>query len=181
MAYEKWEWSNCISLIILKGSIRIAIYGAITDSENVKLYFAHIEEQFQGSSKAHATTLITKMVMLKFCGSGGVCEHILRINDMDSQLKGLGMEISEDPCSTSGGSSMYTTSSRSPFRKAYFTSNCRKDQSRFIATDMRMRIILSLATNTILLRCICAGSMVSYPQLAKEIIELKNLYHVINA
>ncbi|KAK3030112.1 hypothetical protein RJ639_038861 [Escallonia herrerae] len=48
-----------------------------------------------GSSKAHATTLITKMVTLKYSGSNGVREHILRMNDMASQLKGLDMEISE--------------------------------------------------------------------------------------
>ncbi|KAK2972659.1 hypothetical protein RJ640_003432 [Escallonia rubra] len=70
-----------------------------TDSEpfltQIMLNLDHIEEQFQGSSKAHATTLITKMVTLKYNGSNGVREHILRMNDMASQLKGLDMEISE--------------------------------------------------------------------------------------
>ncbi|KAK2992639.1 hypothetical protein RJ640_023949 [Escallonia rubra] len=94
-AYEKWERFNRISLMIMKGSIMTAIRGAIPDSDNAKLYLAHIEEQFQGSSKAHATTLITKMVTLKYSGSNGVHEHILRMNDMASQLKGLDMEISE--------------------------------------------------------------------------------------
>ncbi|KAK3023879.1 hypothetical protein RJ639_042895 [Escallonia herrerae] len=94
-AYEKWERSNRISLMIMKGSITTAIRGAIPNSDNAKLYLAHIEEQFQGSSKAHATTLITKMVTLKYSGSNGVHEHILRMNDMASQLKGLDMEISE--------------------------------------------------------------------------------------
>ncbi|KAK3004797.1 hypothetical protein RJ639_019930 [Escallonia herrerae] len=94
-AYEKWERSNRISLMIMKGSITTAIRGGVPDSDNAKLYLAHIEEQFQGSSKAHATTLITKMVTLKYSGSNGVREHILRMNDMASQLKGLDMEISE--------------------------------------------------------------------------------------
>ncbi|KAK3032791.1 hypothetical protein RJ639_035894 [Escallonia herrerae] len=35
------------------------------------------------------------MVTLKYSGSNGVREHILRMNDMASQLKGLDMEISE--------------------------------------------------------------------------------------
>ncbi|KAK3019050.1 hypothetical protein RJ639_003745 [Escallonia herrerae] len=94
-AYKKWERSNHISLMIMKCSITTAIRGAIPDSDNAKLYLAHIEEQFQGSSKVHATTLITKMVTLKYSGSNGVREHILRMNDMASQLKGLDMEISE--------------------------------------------------------------------------------------
>ncbi|KAK3018761.1 hypothetical protein RJ639_003308 [Escallonia herrerae] len=94
-AYEKWERSNRIALMIMKGFITTVIRGAIPDSNNAKLYLAHIEEQFQGSSKAHATTLITKMIALKYSGSNGVREHILRMNDMASQLKGLDMEISE--------------------------------------------------------------------------------------
>ncbi|KAK2997925.1 hypothetical protein RJ639_024867 [Escallonia herrerae] len=75
-AYEKWERSNRISLMIMKGSITTAIRGAILDSDNAKLYLALIEEQFQDSSKAHVTTLITKMVTLKYSGSNGIREHI---------------------------------------------------------------------------------------------------------
>ncbi|KAK2969695.1 LOW QUALITY PROTEIN: hypothetical protein RJ640_000579, partial [Escallonia rubra] len=52
-------------------------------------------EANQGSSKAHATNLTTKMVTLKYSGSSGVREHILRMNDMASQLKGLDMKISK--------------------------------------------------------------------------------------
>ncbi|KAK3024423.1 hypothetical protein RJ639_043381 [Escallonia herrerae] len=94
-AYEKWERSNRIFLMIMKGFITTAIRGVIPDSDNAKLYLAHIEEQFQDSSKAHAITLITKMVTLKYSGSNGVREHILRMNDMAFQLKGLDMKISE--------------------------------------------------------------------------------------
>ncbi|KAK2978429.1 hypothetical protein RJ640_002702 [Escallonia rubra] len=93
--YEKWERFNRISLMIMKGSITAAIRRAIPDSDNAKFYLAHIEEQFQGSSKLHAITLITKMVTLKYSGSNSVREHILRMNDMASQLKGLDMEIFE--------------------------------------------------------------------------------------
>ncbi|KAK2992868.1 hypothetical protein RJ640_011961 [Escallonia rubra] len=94
-AYENWERSNRIFIMIMKGSIATAIHGAIPDSDNAKIYPAHIEEQFQDSSKAHATALITKMVILKYSGSSGVREHLLRMNEMASQLKGLDMEISE--------------------------------------------------------------------------------------
>ncbi|KAK3021625.1 hypothetical protein RJ639_045258 [Escallonia herrerae] len=93
--YEKWECSNRIFLMIMKGATTTAIRGAIPDSEYAKLYLSHIEKQFQDSSKAHATTLITKMVTLKYSRSNGVSEHILQMNDMASQLKGLDMEISE--------------------------------------------------------------------------------------
>ncbi|KAK3036336.1 hypothetical protein RJ639_031743 [Escallonia herrerae] len=94
-AYEKWERSNRISLMIMKGFIMTAIRRAIPDSDNAKLYLAHIEEQFQGPFKAHATSLVTKMVALKYSGSNGVRDHILQMNNMASQLKSLDMKISE--------------------------------------------------------------------------------------
>ncbi|GAV76440.1 UBN2_2 domain-containing protein [Cephalotus follicularis] len=94
-AYDKWESSNRISLMIMKGSIMTAICEAILDSDNAKRYLAHVEEHFQGSSKVHVIALISKMVTLKYDGSSGVREHILRMNDMVVQLKPLDMEISE--------------------------------------------------------------------------------------
>ncbi|GJZ92341.1 hypothetical protein Tco_0664406 [Tanacetum coccineum] len=64
-AYEQWERSNRMSLMIIKNSISIAIRGAIPDSKNAKEYLSSIEEQFKGTSKAHASTLILKMLTTK--------------------------------------------------------------------------------------------------------------------
>ncbi|KAG6504888.1 hypothetical protein ZIOFF_037236 [Zingiber officinale] len=59
--YEKWERSNRLSLMIMKGSISSDIRGGVPDSENAKDFLDSVEEQFQSSSKALATTLIIKM------------------------------------------------------------------------------------------------------------------------
>ncbi|GAV88169.1 UBN2_2 domain-containing protein, partial [Cephalotus follicularis] len=95
VAYEKWERSNRMSLMIMKSSISIAIRGAITDSNDAKTYFASVEEQFKGYSKAYASTLIMKMLTTRYDGTSGVHEHIMTMNDMDSKLKGMEMEISK--------------------------------------------------------------------------------------
>ncbi|GAV68278.1 UBN2_2 domain-containing protein, partial [Cephalotus follicularis] len=94
-AYEKWERSNLVSLMIMKSSISVAIRGAIPDSNNAKTYLASMEEQFKSSSKAHASTLIIKMLTIRCDGTSGVREHIMMMNDMASKLKGMEMEISE--------------------------------------------------------------------------------------
>ncbi|KAG6487835.1 hypothetical protein ZIOFF_056571 [Zingiber officinale] len=60
-AYEKWERSNRLSLMIMKGSISSDIRGGMPDFENAKDFLDSIEEQFQISSKALATTLIINM------------------------------------------------------------------------------------------------------------------------
>ncbi|KAG6495762.1 hypothetical protein ZIOFF_043589 [Zingiber officinale] len=94
-AYEKGEKSNRLSLMIMKGSISSDIRGGVPDSENAKDFLDSIEEQFQSSSKALATTLIIKMITSKYNDLGGVRGYILRMNDMAAQLKAMDIEISE--------------------------------------------------------------------------------------
>ncbi|GKD14893.1 hypothetical protein Tco_1199300 [Tanacetum coccineum] len=67
---------------------------AIPDSGNAKEYLSFVEEQFKGTSKAHASTLILKMLTNKY-GVSGVREHIMMMSDMANKLKGMDMEISE--------------------------------------------------------------------------------------
>nr|GEX98980.1 UBN2_2 domain-containing protein [Tanacetum cinerariifolium] len=69
---------------------------AIPDSENAKEYLSSIEENFKGTSKAHASTLILKMLTTKYDGVSGVREHIMMMSDMANKLKGMDMEISEE-------------------------------------------------------------------------------------
>ncbi|GJV61682.1 putative RNA-directed DNA polymerase [Tanacetum coccineum] len=69
-----------MSLMIIKNSISVAIRGAIPDSENAKEYFSSVEEQFKGTSKAHASTLILKMLTTKY---DGVKEERLKIEKPD--------------------------------------------------------------------------------------------------
>ncbi|XP_022031791.1 uncharacterized protein LOC110932844 [Helianthus annuus] len=93
--HEKWERSNNMSLMVIKNSISSVIRGAIPDSENAKEYLNSVEEQFKGSSKAHASSLILKMLTTKYEGTSGVREHIMMMSDMAHKLKGLDMEISD--------------------------------------------------------------------------------------
>ncbi|CAH9124977.1 unnamed protein product [Cuscuta epithymum] len=93
--HEIWERSNRMSLMIIKNSISVAIRGAIPDSDNAKTYMDSVEEQFKGTSKAHASTLILKMLTTKYNGTSGVREHIMMMSDMANKLKGMDMEISE--------------------------------------------------------------------------------------
>ncbi|GJV90358.1 hypothetical protein Tco_1538171 [Tanacetum coccineum] len=80
-----------MSLMIIKNSISITI----PDSENAKEYLSSVEEQFKGNSKAHASTLILKMLTTKYDEVSGVHEHIMMMSDMANKLKGMDMEISE--------------------------------------------------------------------------------------
>nr|GEX13048.1 putative zinc finger, CCHC-type [Tanacetum cinerariifolium] len=67
-AHEQWERSNRMSLMIIKNSISVAIRGAIPDSENANEYLSSVDKQFKGTSKAHESTLILKMLTTKYDG-----------------------------------------------------------------------------------------------------------------
>nr|GEY24825.1 UBN2_2 domain-containing protein [Tanacetum cinerariifolium] len=43
-AYEQWERSNRMSLMIIKNSISVASRGVIPDFENAKEYLSSVEE-----------------------------------------------------------------------------------------------------------------------------------------
>ncbi|VFQ91448.1 unnamed protein product [Cuscuta campestris] len=96
IVHERWERCNRMALMLIKNSISIIIREAIPDSSNAKTYLASVEEQFKATSKAHASTLILKMVTTKYDGNSGIREHIMMMNDMARKLKGLDMEISEE-------------------------------------------------------------------------------------
>ncbi|KAD3640949.1 hypothetical protein E3N88_30172 [Mikania micrantha] len=81
--------------MFIKNSISPIIRGAIPDLANAKAYLTAVEEQFKGTSKAHASTLIMKLVSTKYDGVSGIREHIMMMNDMARKLKGLDMEISD--------------------------------------------------------------------------------------
>ena len=54
-----------------------------------------VKEQFLGISKSLTSTPMIKMVKMKYDGHSGVREHIMKMSDMTSKLKGVDMAISE--------------------------------------------------------------------------------------
>ena len=60
-SYERWERSNRLSLMFIKSSIGKSIRGSISECAKVKEYLKAIEQQFEASDKALASTLMTKM------------------------------------------------------------------------------------------------------------------------
>ncbi|KAD4983110.1 hypothetical protein E3N88_19781 [Mikania micrantha] len=78
-----------------KSTAEAKLLGAIPDLANAKAYLTSVEEQFKGTSKAHTSTLIMKLVSTKYDGFSGIREHIMMMNDMARKLKGLDMEISD--------------------------------------------------------------------------------------
>ncbi len=89
----KWERSNRMSLMIIKQSIPETIRGAIESVDKAKEYLKKVEDQFKGSSKVYANSLIKRLVNDTFDGSIGMREHIMRKSNIAAKLKGLEMPI----------------------------------------------------------------------------------------
>jgi hypothetical protein len=87
--YEKdkaqWEWSDRVALMIMDHTIDPAIRGALPKTlSNAKEFMTKIEKHFQGSSKANASMLMTKMMNAKYTGQGSVREHIMKLIDVSN-------------------------------------------------------------------------------------------------
>ncbi|XP_016206829.1 uncharacterized protein LOC107647239 [Arachis ipaensis] len=80
--YERWEKSNRLSMMFIKSRISASIRGSIPDCGNVKDYMKAIDEQFESSSKALASTLMAQLLSI-------------RLRDIAAQLKALEVEISD--------------------------------------------------------------------------------------
>nr|GFA57286.1 putative zinc finger, CCHC-type [Tanacetum cinerariifolium] len=62
------------------------------DQKRAYEQWGSVEEQFKGNSKAHASTLIRKMLTTKYDRVSGVREHIMMMSDMANKLKGMDMK-----------------------------------------------------------------------------------------
>ncbi|XP_060965536.1 uncharacterized protein LOC133034463 [Cannabis sativa] len=73
--YEKWDRSNRMSLMIIKRDIPEAFRGAVseevTDATN---FLAKIEKRFAKSDKAETSTLLKKLISIKFKGKENIRE-----------------------------------------------------------------------------------------------------------
>ena len=98
-SYERWERSNRLSMMLIKVHVGKSIHGSISDCDKVKDYLNAIEQQFETSDKAMASTLMSKLSSMKFTSTKGVREHIMEMRDIatriTARLKSLEIEISE--------------------------------------------------------------------------------------
>lgn len=100
---EWWDDSNRKCLLVIKGSISEGIRVAVPDRDkednaimySAKEYLGKVDDQFKGSSKTYANTLIQRLVNNKYDGTVGMREHIMRMCNTAAKLKEMKMDISD--------------------------------------------------------------------------------------
>jgi len=77
---------------VAKATIAYPIRGSISDCDTAIEYLQKVKNQFTGSTKATASTLINKLVNEKY-SSDGIREHILNMSTMASKLELMDMGL----------------------------------------------------------------------------------------
>ena len=93
--YDKWERSNRLSMMFIKTKISAGIRGSVEQITKVKPLLKAIDEQFETSDKALASTLIMQFSSTKLTGTRGVRDHIMRMRDIAAQLQTLEVTMSD--------------------------------------------------------------------------------------
>lgn len=86
-----------MSLMIIKRGIPEAFRGAVSEQiTNAKDFLAEIEKRFEKSDKAETSTLLKKLISMKFKGNENIREYIMEMSHVASKLKGLKLKLSDD-------------------------------------------------------------------------------------
>src|SRR3954469_17685208 len=95
--FEKWERSNLLSLMIIKRGIPEAFRGTVSEGIiKASVFLAEIEKRFAKNDKAETSTLLSKLISMKFKGKGNIREYIMEMSHTASKLKALKLDFSED-------------------------------------------------------------------------------------
>ncbi|XP_035542076.1 uncharacterized protein LOC118344785 [Juglans regia] len=92
---QKWDRANRLCLKIIKHSISDSIIGAIPDNDNAKQFLGAIGQRFIESDKTETGDLMDRLMSMKYDGSSGVREYIMKMIHISSKLEALKISIAE--------------------------------------------------------------------------------------
>ncbi|XP_042386466.1 uncharacterized protein LOC121978155 [Zingiber officinale] len=93
--FDKWERSNRISLMIMTMSIPESLRGSITKKKDAKTFFKELVNQFTSNEKVETTTLLTKLVPMRYTGKDNIRGYIMEMSNLVTRLKALKLDMSE--------------------------------------------------------------------------------------
>ncbi|KAJ9171116.1 hypothetical protein P3X46_019164 [Hevea brasiliensis] len=93
---EKWEKSNRISLMVIKHAIPKAFRGTMSDQvDTAKAFLEDLEKRFAKNEKAETSTILAKLISMRYTGKGNIREYIMKMSDLASKLKALKLDLSD--------------------------------------------------------------------------------------
>ena len=95
-AYEKWERSNRLNLMIMRHTIPETFRSTMFEETTARDFLNDVEKRFAKNEKAETSTLLANLVSMRYKAKGNIREYILELSNIASKLKALKLELSED-------------------------------------------------------------------------------------
>ncbi|XP_029129697.1 uncharacterized protein LOC114916656 [Cajanus cajan] len=70
--------------------------GSISESHNAKGFLDAIEQYFTSNEKVDASSLLAKLISMRYKGKGNIREYIMEMSNLAAKLKALELELSDD-------------------------------------------------------------------------------------
>ncbi|VVA38757.1 PREDICTED: UBN2_2 domain-containing, partial [Prunus dulcis] len=94
--FAKWNKANKMAILIMQRAMASSVKGSIPKSDIAKKYYEAIAQRFKESEKAVKSTLLNRLIDMKYYGQGCVRAHILNMIDIGTKLQELQMTVDED-------------------------------------------------------------------------------------
>ncbi|KAF2320849.1 hypothetical protein GH714_031272 [Hevea brasiliensis] len=94
--YAKWDRSNLLSLLTIRRTIPNYLKSGLRSNVNAKAYLVAVEQRYFASDKVEARTLMNRLTNMKHNHVGSVREYILNMVHIQTKLRSLKLEISDD-------------------------------------------------------------------------------------
>ncbi|XP_024199788.1 uncharacterized protein LOC112202987 [Rosa chinensis] len=94
--YRDWHRSNYRAKNVMRTTMSDTVRGSIEEPVLAVDYMEAIAEKFKESNKAEAARLSKEMNELKYTGSGGVRQHILKLTELNTRLRDLDLGVKDD-------------------------------------------------------------------------------------
>ena len=91
----EWTRANRMCLLIMKRLMTDIVRGSIADNATAADFLASIAEKFTENAKAETGVLLDSLTSMRYTGSTGMREHIMKIIDTASKLKDLNMPLDD--------------------------------------------------------------------------------------
>ncbi|XP_042065476.1 uncharacterized protein LOC121808988 [Salvia splendens] len=89
--FERWEHSNRMSLMIMQHTIPKNSRGTVLKEATAKKFLEAIDMNFASNEKAEPTSLMHKLVTMRYNGRGEIREHIMEMSNTASKLTTLNL------------------------------------------------------------------------------------------
>ena len=122
-AYEIWERSNRMCLMVIKCTIPESLRDTLADeATDAKILIQEIEKRYHKEDRVEISTLMNSLTNMKYKGKGNIREYIMEMSHIRSKLKGLNLELPEESIVYMALNSLLPHFSQ--FKVSY---NCQKD------------------------------------------------------